>query len=371
MTTDFIDTVVIGSGVIGLAIARKLAQLGHEVVVLEKNDHHGEETSSRNSEVIHAGIYYSKNSLKAQLCVAGRDLLYEYCATHPVTCSQVGKLIVATQEDQLGVLTEYKDQAFANGVSDLTWLDADQVKMMEPNVAALAGLFSPSTGILDTHEFMLSLLGDLERNGGLWVGRSLVTSIKSLSDSPTAAGNKTNFLVSTSQSEIRCNKLIIAAGHDSALLARDLYNTPPTYYATGHYYTYAGPPPFQRLVYPVAQRGGLGVHVTVDLGGQVKFGPDVRWIDSLDYQFDDSRRGQFIKAIRAYFPALDEERLQPGYTGVRPKISGPNEPAADFRIDDVTTHGIEGLIALFGIESPGITASLAIANQVARVLHAT
>ncbi len=357
---EMVDVVVVGAGVVGLAVARQLAQAGREVLVLERHPSFGEETSSRNSEVIHAGIYYPKNSLKAWACVRGKTLLYDYCATHGVDHHRCGKLIVACDANQADVLLSYEQAAIANGVSDLQRLDQRACLALEPHVAAYSGLLSPSTGIVDSHAFMLSLLGELEAAGGLAVFHTAVTEVTSIGGAlELRAGDMS----------LKANWIINAAGLEAVALARQLTPlVPAAHLAIGHYYSYSGPAPFSRLVYPVAEPGGLGVHVTLDLSGAVKFGPDVRWLEQLDYAFDDSQRESFISAIQRYFPALNADRLQPAYTGIRPKISGPGEPSADFRIDGPAEHGVAGVVNMLGIESPGLTASLALAEKVAELV---
>lgn len=354
------DCVVIGAGAVGLACASALAEAGRDVLVLERHTLIGSETSSRNSEVIHAGIYYPTASNKAELCVRGKVLLYRYCEINKVSHARCGKLIVATSDNQLDVLEGYRNQAARNGVTDLEWLDADQVHRLEPAVRCVGGVLSPSTGIIDSHGFMLSLQGRLEAHGGMVAFGSPVTSIEV---------GPTGFVLGVGGADLECRLLVNAAGLDAPVLAAQLDpGAPRAYFARGHYFTYPGRPPFRRLVYPIAEPGGLGVHVTVDLAGQVKFGPDVEWCDAPDYRFDEGRKPDFAAAIRRYFPGLDESRLQPDYVGVRPKISGPGEPAADFRIDGPNRHGIPGLVNLLGIESPGLTASLAIAEHVCSLL---
>ncbi len=356
------DVVVIGAGVVGLACARQLARQGREVLVLERQGLVGSETSSRNSEVIHAGIYYSRGSLKAQLCVAGKAALYRYCQAHGVPHKRCGKVIVATSRDQLAVLRGYQEQARHNGAGELRWLEAKEVTALEPEVSAIAGLLSESTGIIDSHAYMLALQADLESGGGIV---ALDTEVTSLSRSDECV------LVHTQDLILRPRCVVNSAGLWAPGLAADVVSgAPPALYARGHYFSYAGRAPFSRLVYPIAEAGGLGVHVTVDMAGQVRFGPDVVWVDSVDYEFDESCKAAFVAAIGRYYPGLDQERLQPGYTGVRPKIVGPGQPAADFSIAGPDQHGIAGLINLLGIESPGLTASLAIADLVAELAEA-
>ncbi|HVY82854.1 MAG TPA: NAD(P)/FAD-dependent oxidoreductase, partial [Steroidobacteraceae bacterium] len=349
-------------GVIGLAIARALAQAGREVLILEAANSFGTETSSRNSEVIHAGIYYPRGSLKARFCVAGRDLLYEYCEAHGVAHRRCGKLIVATSEGQLAELAKIQAAAHANGV-DLQLLSAAQACAMEPELRCVGALHSPSTGIVDSHAYMLSLLGDAERHGATLV-----------CDSPVAGarvdGDHIVVQVPSTGTELRARWLINSAGLDAPALAQWIEgfpaaHVPRAYFAKGNYFTLAGRSPFSRLVYPVPEPGGLGVHLTLDLAGRARFGPDVQWVQTRDYSVDPKRSERFYGAVRSYWPALPDGALEPAYAGMRPKISGPGEPNADFRIDGPAVHGVPSVINLFGIESPGLTASLAIAAHVA------
>ncbi|HEX7035979.1 MAG TPA: NAD(P)/FAD-dependent oxidoreductase [Pseudomonadales bacterium] len=359
--TEKADVVVIGAGVVGLACARALAETGRDVVVLERHRGIGMETSSRNSEVIHAGIYYPTGSRKARLCVAGKRLLYDYCASHGVPYRRCGKIIAATSDEQLGVLRDYQTQAERNGAGRLRWLSAGEVAALEPAVRAVGGVLSESTGIVDSHAFMVALRGDLEAAGGMIAFETEVQGLDAGRD---------GLLVRTADFALGARAVVNAAGLEAPVVARWLCaDVPAASYAIGHYYVYEGASPFSRLVYPVAEAGGLGVHVTLDLGGQVRFGPDVRWIDRICYDFDDSQRERFEAAIRCYFPDLDPARLQPGYTGIRPKLGPPGAPAADFRIDGPAAHGVPGLINLLGIESPGLTASLAIAEEVAALVE--
>ncbi len=356
-----IDAVVIGAGVVGLACARALACAGRDVLVLERHGQIGTETSSRNSEVIHAGIYYDTGSAKARLCVRGKALLYAHCDAYGVPFRRCGKIIVATNEDQFETLRGYQRRALANGVGELRWLSREEVAELEPAVRCVGAVMSDSTGIVDSHAFMESLVGDLEAHGGAIAFHSEVVS---------GASEGGRVRIDTHDAALDAALVVNAAGLGAPDLARKLAGAPhPTlpraFYAKGQYYTLAGRSPFRRLVYPVAEAGGLGVHVTLDLAGQARFGPDVVWIDAIDYRFDERNRARFVAAIRRYYPDLDDTRLQPGYTGIRPKISGPAEAAADFRISSPDEHGTDGLIHLFGIESPGLTASLAIAEEVA------
>lgn len=365
---DF-DTIVAGAGVVGLASARALALTGRRVIVLEAGERIGTETSSRNSGVIHAGIYYPAGSLKARLCVAGRDLLYQYCAERGVAHRRCGKLIVATTPAETDALRGYQASALRNGAGELAWLGADEVAALEPAVSCIAALHSPLTGIIDATELMQALLGDLEAAGGLVALRSPVTAVRfaAASCEVDIGGDDGGSLVA--------REFVNAAGLRAVAVARsvqplDRRHVPNAYYARGHYYSLSGPPPFRRLVYPIAESAGLGTHVTLDLAGRVRFGPDVEWIDGIDYRFGADRRPEFAAAIRRYYPELDASRLAPDYTGIRPKISPPGAPAADFRIDGPAHHGVRGLVNLFGIESPGLTSSLAIGEYVQALLSA-
>lgn len=362
-----VDCVVIGAGVVGLAVARALARAGREVLILEAESAIGTGTSSRNSEVIHAGIYYPQGSLKARLCVAGRDALYAFCDSHGVPYRRCGKLIVATDDSQLAGLDALQAHAIANGVDDLQRLDGDEVKALEPQLNAVAGLLSPSTGIVDSHALMLALQGDAEAAGALLALHARVEAVEVLGSGlkVEVGGAEPMTLLATT--------LINCAGHAApAIAARTTglaaARVPPRYFAKGSYFSLATATPFRHLVYPLPEPGGLGVHLTLDLGGQARFGPDVEWVDGLDYTMDESRAERFYAAIRRYWPGLPDGALQPAYTGIRPKISGPGEPAADFRIDGPAEHGIAGLVNLFGIESPGLTAALAIADEVCQRL---
>ena len=362
---ETMDCAVIGAGVVGLAIARKLAMNGREVVILEAEDAFGTHTSARNSEVIHAGIYYASGSLKAQLCVAGRKALYQYCAEHDVNHKRIGKVIVACDETEVAGLEKYKTQAEANGVDDLRMLTPAELAEMEPAVRCVAGFLSPSTGIIDSHGLMLSYLGDAEDRGAM-----LALSSPVLGGSIESDG----IVLDVGGAEpmtVKCRTVILSAGLRAPDVARSITGIPaatipPTYYAIGHYYTLTTKSPFNRLIYPVARPDWLGVHVTIDLGGRVRFGPDFEWIDRIDYQFDERREASFYKAIRHYFPGLQDGTLQPGYTGIRPRITGPGEAVQDFTFHDQHVHGVKGLVALYGIESPGLTSSLAIADHVAQ-----
>ncbi|MDQ0569810.1 L-2-hydroxyglutarate oxidase LhgO [Variovorax paradoxus] len=363
---DELDCAVIGGGVVGLAVARALALAGREVVVLEAEGAIGTGTSSRNSEVIHAGIYYPQGSLKARLCVDGKQALYDYAAERGVPHQRCGKLILATSLEQVGQLEVIRAKAAANGVDDLVLLTAEQAIAMEPQLHCVAALHSPSTGIVDSHALMLSLLGDLENAGGMLALKSPIARAE--------CGADAIVLVAEDGTALRCNTVVNAAGLGAPDLARRFAGVPaaaiPTaYFAKGNYFTLSGRAPFTRLIYPVPEPGGLGVHLTLDLGGQAKFGPDVQWVESADDLVVDPARGDgFYAEVRKYWPALPDGGLIPGYAGMRPKISGPDEPARDFMIDGPESHGVPGLVNLFGIESPGLTSSLAIGRYVAHLL---
>lgn len=363
-----VDAIVIGAGVVGIAVARALQLAGRAVVLAEREARFGMGTSSRNSEVIHAGIYYSPGSLKARLCVEGRGLLYDYCRQRNVVHRRTGKLIVAVTDGEATKLEDYHRTADANGAGTLESLDGRQVQALEPAVRGVAGLLSPETGIIDSHGLMAALLADFEGAGGFYAPRTTIRS-----DEVQGDGAFLLILDDADETRLRARTLVNAAGLHAPDLARSLagfpaHLTPDAHYAIGHYFQLTGRSPFNRLVYPVAQPGGLGVHVTLDLAGTAQFGPDVRWIDRIDYRFDESRKPAFVEAIRRYYPALDPDRLEPAYTGIRPKIVGPGEPDADFLIQGRQAHGIPGLVNLFGIESPGLTASLAIARHVTEML---
>jgi L-2-hydroxyglutarate oxidase LhgO len=370
-----IETVVVGAGVVGLAVARRLASAGQEVVVLEAANAIGTGTSSRNSEVVHAGIYYPPGSLKARACVAGRKALYAYCAERGVACKAVGKLIVAADAAQWDKLRATKRQAEANGVDDLRELTAAEAQALEPALACAGALLSPSTGIIDSHGYMLALQGDLEAAGGAVALNAPLLSARVDGDGFTLE------VGGAEPTRLGCRRLVNAAGLEAWAVARALTRAdqpgvaapvPPQRYAKGNYFSLSGVrAPFSRLIYPVPEDGGLGVHLTLDLGGQARFGPDVEWLaedlrDSrgLDYRVDPARGDKFYAAIRSYWPDLPDGALAPAYSGVRPKLSGPGEAAADFMIAGPQDHGVAGLVQLFGIESPGLTASLALADEV-------
>jgi L-2-hydroxyglutarate oxidase LhgO len=365
---DSVDCVVVGAGVVGLAVARALALAGREVVILEAEDAIGTHTSSRNSEVIHAGIYYPKGSLKARACVAGRQRLYEYCESHGVPYRRCGKLIVASHESQVPELLGIRRKAHENGVTDVEEIPASEARRMEPALHCVAALHSPSTGIIDSHALMLAYLGDAEAAGAMLALKSPLRKV-------VAKG--AGFEIHSEGIQIHSKALINSAGFRAPSVARQIEGfpaakIPPEYYAKGNYYSLASRPPFSRLVYPVPEPGGLGVHVTLDLAGQARFGPDVEWLEDFDprsdYAVDPQRSERFYAAIRRYWPGLPDGALAPGYSGIRPKISGPKEPAADFVIQGPAEHGVPGLVNLFGIESPGLTASLALADHATTLL---
>lgn len=360
---DKIDCVVIGAGVVGLAIARKMAMAGHEIILLEKENAIGTETSSRNSEVIHAGIYYPTHSLKAKLCVTGNKLLYEYCEQHKIAHQRCGKLIVATNKAQHIKLQKLYQQACDNQVVPLSWLDEQQIKHIEPELQATTALFSPSTGIIDSHGYMLSLQGDLEAHNGMIAFNSPLISAEITAQGIilTVGGDE--------PMQLLADYVINSAGLYATSVAKNFkglatHTIPNSYYAKGNYFSLASKAPFSHLIYPIPEEGGLGVHLTLDLAGQARFGPDVEWIEHIDYQVDPHRGDGFYEAVRNYWPLLPDNSLQAAYSGIRPKIVAANQPAVDFRIDGESLHGIKGLINLFGIESPGLTASLAIADYV-------
>lgn len=363
MIVDF-DSVVIGAGVVGLAIARSLAESGREVLILEANPNIGQGISSRNSEVIHAGIYYPKGSLKQSLCIAGRHLLVEYCESRKVEYRNLGKLIVANTEQDIQSLPKILANGIANGVSDLRMVFQDELNELEPNLRATQAIISPSTGIVNSHALMLALLGDYECAGGLLSCNSLVSGIRVIKD-----GFSIVVTGSGESSEITCTELINSAGLDAQKISQTfgdgvVLNIPKSRYCKGTYFSLSGKSPFSRLIYPVPNNAGLGVHLTLDLSGRAKFGPDTEWISKPNYEVNSKRKGEFVNAIRDYFPDLNDAELNPDYAGVRPKIVSSREPAADFSIQFSDLHFIQGYVALYGIESPGLTSALAIGELV-------
>ena len=375
MSADFsTEAVVIGAGIVGLAVARALAQAGRGVVILEKNARISEETSARNSEVIHAGIYYPKASLKADLCVEGRKQIYAFCESHDVPHKRLGKLIVATRADQHQDLAAIHQKAADNGVTDLQPLSKAQIGALEPDLSATGGLLSPSTGIIDSHAYMLALLGDAEAAGASLVREAEVTFVTRRGDGYRLAVRNAGETMT-----LETSLLVNCAGLWASRVARlieplDPMFVPPTFLAKGNYATLNTRSPFRHLVYPVPEVGGLGVHLTLDMGGAARFGPDVEWLENddparIDYAVSQAVPARFAPRIAAYWPKITEAMLTPGYSGVRPKIGGRENPNADFRIDGPAVHGLGGLVNLFGIESPGLTASLAIAGKVEEMLR--
>ena len=370
---DRVDAVVVGAGVVGLAVARALALSGRETIVLEAESGIGTGISSRNSEVVHAGLYDARESLKARLCVAGRPELYAYCEAHGVPHRRCGKLEVATSPGQVGALRTIEAKARANGVAELRWLEATEARALEPALNCVAALLSPVTGIVDSHALMLALLGDLEQAGGALAVRSPLRAAQATGE---------GFVLQVGgdvAAELACGVLVNAAGLCAAEVARrigglDGAHVPQLHFAKGNYFSLSGRSPFTRLVYPVPEPGGLGVHLTLDLAGQARFGPDVEWLsvrspDAIDYAVDAARGRAFVAAIRRYWPALPDDALAPAYSGVRPKLQGPGAPPGDFVLQGPAVHGLRGLMNLYGIESPGLTASLAIAAEAVRRLE--
>jgi L-2-hydroxyglutarate oxidase LhgO len=362
---ESIECLVVGAGVVGLAVARALARAGREVIVVERESGIGEGVSSRNSEVIHAGIYYPTGLNKTRLCVEGKAMLYAFCEEFGVPHKRCGKLLVAVSEGEADKLAALKAQAEANGVTDLVWLSGKEARALEPALVAERALLSPSTGIIGSHAFMLALSGDAEAHGAMIAFETPVLAGR-------AAGR--GLIVETgghAPLRLAAAHVVNAAGLGAQALARSIAGmpadkVPPLHLAKGNYFVLSGRSPFSRLIYPMPTPGGLGVHLTLDLAGQAKFGPDVEWVNAIDYAVDPRRAESFYAAIRAYWPDLPDGALQPGYAGVRPKIARPGGSTMDFLIQTEKDHGVAGLINLFGIESPGLTASLAIADWLAR-----
>jgi L-2-hydroxyglutarate oxidase LhgO len=355
-----VDAVVIGAGVVGLAVARELALSGRATLVLEAAEHFGTGSSARSSEVIHAGIYYPQGSLKARLCVAGRERLYEFSRKRGVPHRRCGKLIVATSAAHVAALEALAAAASANGVA-LVALEAAAAQRLEPELFCVAALYSPLSGIVDSHAYMLALLGEAEAAGATLATRSAVTRVVLQSEAALIG-------VNGCEPSLRARALINCGGLQAPALAQCMEglpqaHVPRTYFAKGNYFTLSGPAPFRHLIYPLPEAGGLGIHLTLDLAGRGRFGPDVEWLESPDYEVNPARAARFDTAIRSYWPGLPNGALAPAYAGVRPRIFGPGEAAADFRIDDASVHRVPYLINLFGIESPGLTASLALASE--------
>ena len=360
---ETVDCVVVGAGVVGIAVARALARAGRAVIVLDSAAGIGTGTSSRNSEVIHAGIYYPPGSLMARLCVDGRKMLYRFCAERGVPFSNCGKLIVASSADEASLLAAIQSRAEANGVERMRRLSAVEARAMEPNLACSGALLSPTTGILDSHAYMLALQGDAEDAGAMFVFHSPVTGAQVIDNGVELVVGGADPMA------LRCRLLVNSAGLQAPDLARAIAGfprrlVPAAYYAKGNYFTLDGRSPFSRLIYPVPVSGGLGVHLTIDLAGQARFGPDVEWIDTIDYSVDAARSASFYAAVRRYWPGLQDGALKPGYCGIRPKLAPKGAIAADFMVQGPHSHGVPGVVNLFGIESPGLTASMALADLV-------
>jgi L-2-hydroxyglutarate oxidase LhgO len=363
------QVLVIGAGVVGLAIAREAARAGHDVIVAEAEGLIGSGTSSRNSEVIHAGIYYPTGSVREKHCARSRRMLYDYCASHGVPHRKVGKLVVACQPEEIPTLEKLYGQATRNGVENLRMIAGPDARRMEPALACVAAFHSPETGILDSHRYMLALQGDMEDLGGVL---ALNTPVERLARTP--AGWEVWFGGKDAGSLV-VDAVVNSAGHGAQKLARATEGYPSArvprlVLAKGNYFSYSGRPAFSRLIYPVPVPGGLGIHVTLDLAGRMRFGPDVQWVDRYDYAVDPARAASFYPAIRTYWPGLPDGTLVSDYSGIRPKLTGPGEPAADFLIDTPADHGVPRLVHLFGIESPGLTSSLSIAEDVVAKLVA-
>ncbi|MGK7863111.1 NAD(P)/FAD-dependent oxidoreductase [Falsiroseomonas sp. E2-1-a4] len=360
---DQVDCVVVGAGVVGLAVARALAQAGREVLVLDAAEGIGTETSSRNSEVIHAGIYYKAGSLMAKTCVAGKWKLYDYCESHGVPHRRCGKLIVATSQAEAEQLEGIRQRAAANGVDDLRFISGEEARAIEPSLSCTAALVSPSTGIIDSHAYMLALQGDAEDAGAMFAFHAPVLRGR-------VVGQQIELQVGGAEPmALSCNLLVNSAGLHAPGLARRIEGVPEAhipgaFYAKGNYFSLTTKSPFSRLIYPVPVPGGLGTHLTIDLGGQARFGPDVEWIDRIDYNVDPRRGELFYDSIRRWWPGLPDGALAPGYSGIRPKTVPKGAPGQDFVIQGPAVHGVPGLVNLFGIESPGLTASLAVAEEV-------
>lgn len=365
---DNVDVIIVGAGVVGLAIAAKLSKAYQQVLVIDKNASFGEETSSRNSEVIHAGIYYPENSLKAALCVKGKQLLYQYCQQRHITHQRIGKLLVANGAEEEASLEKIRSQAQANGVDDLTWQSKAQLKCSTPALAASAALLSPSTGIIDVHGYMQSLLAEAEYNGAIFAGQTKFVSAK-----PNTQGFELRLDSQGEHIALSCALLINCAGLHAGKVAQAIegmprQHIPSIHYCRGHYFSYQGKSPFQQLIYPIPSANGLGIHASLNTAGQLKFGPDTQYISTLDYHVDPKLKAKFVSAIAKYFPEIDANKLQPDYAGIRPKLQAANEAFKDFDIQNQQQHGMPGLINLFGIDSPGLTSSLAIAEYVEHLI---
>jgi len=359
-----VDVIVVGAGVVGLAIAAKLSKVFSNVLIVEKNAYFGEETSSRNSEVIHAGIYYPKNSLKASLCVQGKNQLYRYCIERHIPYQKVGKFIVAHGNEDEQHLKSIVNTAYDSGVDDLVWTSSAELKKSEPEISASAALFSPSSGVIDVHSYMQSLLAQIEQNGGLFVANTQFTSAHYDGNKFTA-----KFLSAGEAISINTQYLINSGGLHSTAVANAIDEMPTEFipqlhYCRGHYFSYSGKSPINHLIYPIPEKNGLGIHASIDMGGQLKFGPDTQYIENINYDINDALKEKFYTAIQRYFPNASLDKLQPAYSGIRPKLQGQHDGFCDFNIQTYKQHGLNGLINLFGIDSPGLTSSLAIAEYV-------
>ncbi len=362
---EHFDAIIVGAGAVGLAIAAKFTQHYKKVLLIEKNGHFGEETSSRNSEVIHAGIYYPQGSLKAKLCVRGKLALYSYCEKMHIPYRRLGKLLVAHNDSEQEFLAKTISIAEKNGVDDLVWRSQRELKTLEPELAAGTALLSPSTGIIDVHSYMQSLLGQFEHQGGLFVANSEL-----LSAEPDGQGFRVNILSVNEPVQLTTKLLINSGGLHGTKVAKSISTMPGTlipklHFCRGHYFSYSGVSPFSHLIYPIPEANGLGIHASLDIGGQLKFGPDTQYINSIDYQVSEQLRDKFYLAVRKYFPRVKKDKLQPAYSGIRPKLQGENDGFCDFNIQLPSQHGLPGLVNLFGIDSPGLTSSLAIAEYIA------
>jgi L-2-hydroxyglutarate oxidase LhgO len=363
-----LDCAVIGGGVVGLAVTRRLAMLGRQVVLFEAEKNTGLHTSSRNSEVLHAGIYYPTGSLKARLCVQGRRMLEEFCSVRGLGYRRIGKIVVATSDDEARTLDRHKAQGESNGVTDLVWLEPDQVRRMEPAIFCTRAFHSPSTGLIDSHGLMRALAADARQ-----AGADIVLASPVIGGAVSESGIDLD-IGGREPARYRFRTVVNSAGYSAPAVARtlsglDAKTIPTSYFAKGHYFVLSGPAPFRQLVYPIPGQGGLGIHVALDLAGNVRFGPDAVWVDRPDYGFDESRAAYFYGAIRRYFPALASGALQPGFVGVRAKLGRMDAGFVDFVMQGSEVHGVPGLLNLFGIDSPGLTSSLAIADEVARRLQ--
>jgi L-2-hydroxyglutarate oxidase LhgO len=360
-----IDAIIVGAGVVGLATARALAVRGKSVIVLEKNARFGEETSARNSEVIHAGMYYPTGSLKARLCVAGKHGMYQFCHERGISARAIGKLIVASSTDQMPDLTKIYERGLANDIPDLTLIDGADIQKLEPAIIADAALVSPSSGIVDSHSYMLALLGVVEDHGG-----ALARNAPFLGATPLSGGGFGVRVGGDEPMTLTTSQLVLSAGLWSTQAGRaveglDPVHVPEVKFAKGNYFTYGGKAPFSRLIYPMPSTGGLGIHLTPDMNGHARFGPDVQPVDTLDYRVDESQKDAFVASIHQYWPEMNPDLLTPDYTGIRPKVGNALKSFEDFRILDHSAHGLEGLVCLFGIDSPGLTSSFAIGEEVA------